>query len=170
MDEDIFIYWNGGFTDNVIYPFVLSPPSIFGFHMLKIDQCIPTYGAGSPTLIGLKCSKDSEIILCFARQSCPESLQRPVRYVYCWVFLSVLRCSYFKLVDGHRLEIRIVVAIKISTRKWNMDPGLGKFAVATLRLKVGPPAKKSAPVPPSPVPAEWCCIISRMSLSSCKSP
>ena len=117
MDEDIFIYWNGGFADSVVYPFDLSPPSIFGFQTLKINQCVPTYGARPSTPIGLKCSKDSEIILCDTDvsqgshvQKVDEGLQRPVRCVYSWVFLRFLRCSYFKPVGGHPLEIRNVVA------------------------------------------------------------
>jgi hypothetical protein len=66
----------------------------YGFQMLKINQCISTYGAGPSTLIGLRvCLKDGEIILCDIDvsqdthvQKVDESLQRPVRYVCRLVF------------------------------------------------------------------------------------
>lgn len=121
IDQDLFIYWNGGCADSVFHPFDISPPSIFGFQMLKINPCISTHGAGPSTLIGLRVyGKDGEIILCDTDvsqgshvQKVGESLQSPVRCVCSWVFLRFfLRCSceYFKHVGGNRLEIRIFVA------------------------------------------------------------
>jgi hypothetical protein len=65
--------------------FDLLPPTIFGFQVLKIKQCISTNGADPSLLVDHRlCSKDGKIILCDIDvsqgnhvQKVDESLQRP---------------------------------------------------------------------------------------------
>jgi hypothetical protein len=60
----LFIYSNGGRVYSVIHPFDPLPPTILGFRMFKIKQCISTNGAGLSLLVDHRvCSMGDEMIL-----------------------------------------------------------------------------------------------------------
>ena len=73
----LFIYLSGGYFDSVVHLLDLLSPIIFGFHTLKIKDCVSTNDPGPSLVVDQREGRnDGEIILCDVNVSQGNHIQK----------------------------------------------------------------------------------------------